>query len=133
MEGKASRAPSLREVERRFRNSRSGSRPHSPERSKKLPRPQSPCGERAVPSGHGEKSAFSLRAHPKGEEGGSPLAWRRGGSPGDAPAAAQQGPAGEAPRRPESGRPLRSSKFWPPAFAHCSCHKCTDCGDPRGP
>lgn len=94
MGGRAARAPSFCEVERRFGNSLSGSRPHSPERSKKLQRPQSPRGERAVPSGYGEKSAFSLRARPKARGRGAPREPSTRESPGGAPAAAPPGTRG---------------------------------------
>lgn len=106
-EGKTSRAPSLREVGRQFRISLSGSRSHSPGRSKKLPRPQSPRGERAIPSGRGEKSAFSLQAHPKARGRGSPQAWRWGASPGGrtcSGAARTRGAGSPTPGRPASRR-----------------------------
>lgn len=119
MEGKASRTPSLREVGRRFRNSLSGSGPHSPERSKKLPRPQSPHGERAVPSGYGEKAAFSLRAHPKARE--------RGLTASPAPRGKPRGrTCSGAARTRGGGSPTPSS----PASRRCAC---PSFGHPRLP
>lgn len=109
-------------------------RPHSTESSKKLPQPQSPRGERSVPSGYCETSAFSLRARPKVGGKGSQRGGRRGGegSPGGAPAAAPRGDLALIAGRPEPGvEPPRECKFWPPLPAPCSCHKCTDCGDLR--
>ena len=106
----------------------------SPERSKKLPRPQSPRGERSVPSGYGETSAFSLRARPKARGSVSQRARRRGEAPGAHLLRRRGDPRGRCPcARTPGVQPPRGSKFWPPRLAPCSRHKCTDCGDPRAP
>ncbi|XP_078218820.1 uncharacterized protein LOC144581010 [Callithrix jacchus] len=90
------------------------------ERSKKLPWPQFPREERVVPSGDEEKSAFSLRARPKAERRGSPLARRLERIPGGAPAAAPREPAGEIPRRPTARRPGSSRCRACPSFGRLS-------------
>lgn len=96
--------------------------------------PNPRVGERTVPSGYGEKSAFSLRARPKARGRGLPVSPAPGKAPGAHLQRRRLGPAGEVPRRLEPGvLPPRLPKFRPPRLAPCSCHKCTDCGDPRGP
>lgn len=77
----------------------------SPERSKKLQRPQYPRGERTVPFGYGARSAFPLRARPKARGRGHPASPALGEAPGRTCSGAARDPRGRFPdaRRPPPG------------------------------
>lgn len=72
-------------------------------KSSRGPNPR--MGNALSPLGTARKQLFLSEPIPKPEKGGSPQVRRPEASPGDAPAAAQQGPAGEVPRRPAARRP----------------------------
>lgn len=104
--------------------------------SKKLQRPQSQRGGTHCPLWVlARNQLFFFSPSPSQSPGkGAPREPGTRESPGAHLQRRRLGPAGEVPRRLEPGvLPPRLSKFRPPRLAPRSCHKCTDCGDPRGP